>query len=237
MQPTIPQAVAAGEQLAKHSTLIDAEFALLERPATYREGASPGELIAAASKSNPDYRREIDRITAKALAPIVAVEVMYRQIDEYAGQVFRACKYMLGECDDLGEIVDSDLAAQASMIRRAFKSSVLTRKEVENICQRSQDEVAEGLRRLEKSSAFVKRQKRATKRTLLSKSVETLNAVLATPNTTLSPLEKDRLKRLAKRTASRSDSFGRAYKELYFAKRGYKKDGLPPYKFGAWRWL
>lgn len=232
---TIPQAIEASEALSKHKTLVKAEFALLEAPPNFREGSSPGELIAAASKAVPDYRKEINRITEKSLAAVLEVEAMYRQVNDYCGAIFRCCNHMEHGAE-LGEIVDQRLSDYAKTVRRALLANVIERDEVENLCSRSRDETAEALRTLEAKSAFTKRTKRAIKKALLASTSETLEAVLSVKNNTLPDLERQRLMHFAKRTASRCEGFTKAYRATYYKKGGYRTD-IPPYQFTAWNHL
>lgn len=234
---TIPQAIDAGEALAKQKTLVKSEFALLDAPPIYREGASPGELLAAAGRAVPDYRKEIDRITEKALSAVVLTEAIYRSVDDYCGAIFRACNHM-EHGSDLGAIVDQELANYAKTIRRALLANVLERDEVVNLCARSRDEVAENLRIAEIKSAYVKRTKRAVKKAIMVHTGETLEAVLSLKNNTLPEIDRKRLRRWQARTARRVESFSRAYRDIYYQKKGggYRKD-IPPYQFTAWNYL
>lgn len=234
MYPTIRDAAAAGDDLVKFKTLVKSEFASLPAPPTFRAG-TPGSILAASAQTIPDYRREINRISEKALAPVLRVEQMYREVDDYCGQIFRSCNHMQ-RGDDLGGVLDREMHTYAVTVRRALLANVLEQSEVDNLCSRSRDETAEALRFLEQKSAFVKRTRRAVRKALLQHTGETIDAVLSTKNLTLSKQEQIRLKTFADKTAQRAEVFTKHYRATYYQKGGYRSD-IPPYQFTAWRYL
>lgn len=234
MFASVPQAVSLAESLKNVSKLVDAKFAALEAPATYRKNASPGAILEAASKRT-NYRQEIRQIEKEALAPIREAEKAFAEADRYASFVLR-CMHHLESGHDIGDVLNTEFANHIKSLRRSRLANVFEQSELDLLIRKCRQDVKEAMLHLQERSRHAKRWKRGIRKALLSNTHQTINAVLRQKGTAIPQAERASLKTFARKAELRDSAYGLAFKSTYYTKSGYKRE-IPAYRFESLRAL
>jgi len=234
---TIPKAAKLADSLKHVGKRVDVEFLGLESPPAVRPNASPGELLAQMSRPRVDYRAKFREITAKALEPVAEVERAYAECDAYANFLLRCMHYMDGTSDDLGEILDTPIAAAAKTIRRAKQAGIIEQAEIQSMTRKCRDDIRHGIKALEDQSGFTKRYRRAIRKACLANTQKCVDALLSTKGATFSAYEKSALRMYRDSVSKRSDLMSGLYQKTYYNRKGGYKQQMPLRTFTALRAL
>jgi len=238
LHTTIPEAAKLADSLKHVGKRVDAEFLGLESPPAVRPNASPGELLAQMSRPRVDYRAKFREITAKALEPVAEVERAYAECDAYANFLLRCMHYMDGTSDDLGEILDTPIAAAAKTIRRAKQAGIIEQAEIQSMTRKCRDDIRHGIKALEDQSGFTKRYRRSIRKCCMANIERAVDALLSVKGSTLTKLEKGDLRVYRDKLSHRSSLLSELYQKTYYNKRkGGYKTSMPLRTFTALRAL
>lgn len=236
MKYTIPKALEMGKRVKSATTQIDAAFNSLPLPPVARPNDTPGQLLAKMSESRPNYTEAIRDIWSKSLEGVAEVEDVYREVDDYA-QFLNECMWHIQEGNEITKELDTEIAAAARTIRRAFVAGVITRDESNALVQNCRDDLRDSLKQLEDQSGFTKRYRRAAKKALMAKTNQTIDAILRIKGSALSRAERSQLARYQKSVGSREALFSAVYKQTYYRRKGGYRTDIPGWGFKSLRAL
>jgi hypothetical protein len=233
MHTTIPQAAKLGQKLKDVAKRTDAAFLSLESPPAVSPNASPGELLVQMSRPRVDYRAKFREITAKALEPVAEVERAYSECDAYASFLLRCMHVMEGNTDEIGDVLDPDLAAAAKTIRRAKQAGIIEQADIQSMTRKCRDDIRDGIKALEDQSGFTKRYRRAIRKCCMANIERTVDALLSVKGSTLTKLEKGGLRVYRDNLSHRSSLLSELYQKTYYNRKGGYKTSMPVRRFNS----